>query len=587
MVVYLVHADRWEEVGRFQLRVLTRGGYERVEVKPAVELNNKGQVGLGRVPVDPTATRDTFQDFGLSMGLTTTAVRSGWTTTLTGNVVGASNQLEALRYGERQDAAPQVDLASYLVSTGNSRVALSLGHISFGSHRHLFNGFSSRGAAASVRLGTRADVALAVVNGSAIVGWSNPVGLSDGDHRTIGLTAGVELTPRRGALRVEASALTARLLPRAGFNQGGIVDAERNQGGGLRVTASDGRQRLRIDGGLAWARFGNPADPLLSGGVPVVAVAEASRSARYLDLAFTPVQGPRGSLTTGFRHELVEPLFGSLQSFVRPDVFQNVLDASGTIGTVAIQGSATWLHDNLDDIPSVLKTFTRAQQLNVAVPLASVVAAAGAAGMPTITYAINRVRQVGAGLPLNSEFQDSHVPDQVSTDQAMGVEWQLARWRTGYRFNRSFQDNRQIGRALSDLANLAHNVTFGVSAGARADVGIELAYEGAENREVSRTDATRRVALNANLRPSPLTTMTALVSRTTLRNDVDAGENRSTDISLQLTQSVPIANLGGRQAAQLFIRYARMNLWTLTPGTAQAELRRLWTVNSGVTIGLF
>lgn len=587
LVVYAVAADGWQELRRTSLRVLTRGGYERVDVTPTVEGTNKGQVGIGRYPDEAPTPRDTFQDVGASLGVTTTAVKNGWTTTVAGNVVGVSNQAEALRYAERQEEAPRLDLASYKVSTGNGTVTLAVGHVTFGAHRHLFNGFASRGLLASLRLGPRADVSATATAGSALVGWNNPLGIQDGEHRMAGVTLGLELAERPGGLRVEGSLLTATLLPRAAYNQGGLLDVERNTGAGVRVTATDPAQRVRLDGGMARTTFGNPLDPLLSGGASLVAVRDESRTARYVDVSYALVQRPGGSLSAAFRHERVEPLFGSLQSFVRADVLQNTVDANGTLGPVAIQASAAWSNDNLADVPSVLKTFTRAQQVNVALPLASVVRGDGAKGLPAITYALNRTHQYGGALPGNSDFEASHVPDQVSTNQTVGAEWQLATWRAGYRLNRSFQDNRQPGRALADLANLTHNVSLGVSAGVRADLGVELAYEGAENREQSRIDATRRVAVNASLRPTTLSTVTALVSRTTLGNDVDTGAHRSTDISLQATQTIPFRRPSGKPSAQVFVRYARMSLWLLAPDTGRVDERRLWTINTGVTLSVF
>jgi hypothetical protein len=96
LVVYLVTDAGWSELARLQLRILTRGDFERAEIRPVVNVNNKGQVALGREPEAPATSRDTFQDFTLNLGLGATFVRRGWTTTTQMSIVGVTNQPEAL-----------------------------------------------------------------------------------------------------------------------------------------------------------------------------------------------------------------------------------------------------------------------------------------------------------------------------------------------------------------------------------------------------------------------------------------------------------------------------------------------------------
>ena len=592
LVVYHVATDHaWQEVGRFGMKVLTRGGYERAEAKPAVDVANKGQLASRSVPGLPAAARDRFQDVSFNLGLDTATVRRGWTTTTRVNVVGVSYQPEALRFAQQSADAPYVDLAGYHVTTGNRFATVALGHVSFGSHRHLFNNFASRGALATVRFGSRIDIGLTALNGSPIVGWNNIAGLQQSRHRVAGATLGLELTPNPGRLRVEASVLNARLLPRSGFNEGSITDAETNRGVGVRVMATDARQRFRFDSGFARSRFGNPGDPLLSGGVALVPVRDETRSARYLDVSYAFLNDVamgrhKTTLVAAYRHEMVQPLFGSLMSFVRADVLQHVAEITGNLGPIAVQAAGTWMHDNLDGIASILETRTRLQQVNVAVPFAMF--SRTKTWLPIATYTIARMHQRGAGLPVNSDFQDSHVPDQVSTNHTAGIEFQQARWRAGYRFNHSLQDNRQVGRTLADLANLTNTVSVGIMPGPRADFSLDVAFEGAENREVQRNDVTRRVGLSGNWRLTSQTGVTAMVSTTFLRNNVDASESRATDVNLQFAQTIPFTKRpAGKPQAQVFVRFARQSAFALIAlGTAPDE-RRLWTVNTGVTVSFF
>ena len=241
--VFLVSpSNEWRSLGRYPLRIVAAAALPRTELDPTFELTNKGQIAEGHRPSTSAPPRATFQDFTLNGSIRTTVARGGWTARMQMSVLGESNRGEALRVRERPETAPLVDLADYLVSAGNDWIALSLGHVSFGTHPHLFNGFASRGALAAVRLGSRADVAISALHGSSIVGWDYALGFERREHRVVGATVGLEMFPsRRGGLRLEASLMDGKLLPLTGFNEGRINDAEESRGGGLRVIASDAR----------------------------------------------------------------------------------------------------------------------------------------------------------------------------------------------------------------------------------------------------------------------------------------------------------------------------------------------------------
>jgi hypothetical protein len=444
-------------------------------------------------------------------------------------------------------------------------------------------------------LGSRTDVALTAVNGTQIVGWSNITGLQEADHRVLAATFGVEAMPRAGGLRLEASLLDGKRLPRSDFKQASITDTEHNRGIGMRVTSSDAKQRFRLDGGLTRTRFANPDDPLLAQGLPLVRVREESRVARYLDASYAFLQdyptgkGRTTTLSAGFRHERVDPLFGSLGSFVRADLMQNILELNGVVAGIAVQATGTWTHDNLGRLASIMTTRSRTGQLNVTAPLASFGGTSRAsAAWPTVTYMLSRTRQAGDAVPLNSGFQESHVPDQMSTNQSIGADWQLAKWRAGYRFNRSFQDNRQIGRATSDLANLTNNLTVGVMPDPHVDITVDVAFEGAENHELARLDVTRRIGVNGTWRPTAKTTVTGLTSITRLHNDIDTARSRKTDFSLELTQAIALSKRPtGKPLAQVFVRFARQTVWLFSAPTSPVDHRRLSTINAGVTFSAF
>src|SRR6185503_19632493 len=120
--------------------------------------------------------------------------------------------------------------------------------------------------------------------GSPEVGWDDPLGFSRPAHRVLGGTLGVELRPRRpGAFHMDLTLVNGSLLPRAGFGQGAVTDAERSTGVGVQVSASTPQQRVRLTGGISSSRFVNPHDALLDPKDQTAPVASTRRTARYLE----------------------------------------------------------------------------------------------------------------------------------------------------------------------------------------------------------------------------------------------------------------------------------------------------------------
>jgi hypothetical protein len=69
----------------------------------------------------------------------------------------------------------------------------------------------------------------------------------------------------------------------------------------------------------------------------------------------------------------------------------------------------------------------------------------------------------------------------------------------GYRLASSNQNNRQPGREKSDFINTAHAFSFGVTPFAILSLNFDVGFDGAESKESSRIDRTRRYAMNAAL----------------------------------------------------------------------------------------
>ncbi len=597
MTVYLVSSEgQWREIGRFPIRILNRAGFQELGVTPKADLVSDGQLDQGQTPEGSPPDRRTYQDLTLNFGFQGAASRPGWTLRGQANAVGVTREEQRLRFGERGADAPSVDLSDYLLDLDGGPVKASLGHVTFGTSRHLINGQASRGATGLVQFGSVVKLGLAALNGSSIVGWSNPVGLSRPDHRMFSAELGLEVVPKHpGLVQLAATVLDGSVLPLAGYTQGVVNDAEDGRGGGVRVMLSDPSQRVRVEGGFTRARFTNPQDSLLSQGAVLVPVRPTTRNARYLDASVQLIRGlqlsptVQASLTGSFRHERVDPLYRSIATAVRADWDQEVYEANGTLGQLGVQYSHSRSRDNLDDVPSILTTRTRADNLNVALPAGAVFRAQPTAWWwPVLSVAYQVTRQVGDGVPENGGFSPSHVPDQLSRNATLGVSWQQATWNLAYRHNVSRQDNRQPGRENADFRSWVHGVTLGVTPVPALSLALDLSDEHQRSIEVNQLQHTRRAGLQADWRVLRNTTLQGYGSLTDSDDDPVTQESRFTEFRLEASQGF---NLYRRTAsgtqARVFLRYARSKSSQSGPALASVPDQTLWSLATGMSLRLY
>jgi len=575
---------------------------------PSLTLGMKSQMAERHLPASNRPERPTFADLTLQASLKSEIEREWFKNQTQFDIVGSSFQKEALRFRERGDAAPQVDLSSYLMQFQMGAGKFQVGHTSFGTNRHLINSYGSRGLTFTMPLGKRSDLSLAAMNGTSIVGWDNIFGLNRRKHQIVSATLGFELLANRpGGFRLEAAALHGSLLPIAGFNQSALNDAEQSNGASLRVAATDKAQRLKFEGGFTRSLFNNPSDPLLNQNLTVVPTRETARNAHYLDTSVVLLKDLKMSekktanLTLNVRQERVEPLFRSVAATTQADRLQNELVLTGTIGELTAMVSHQRFHDNLNDIPSLLRTLSQRYAVAISVPLASVVTdgadgANGADGraprsvwLPRLSYNMNRMHQFGRALPVNSGFDNaSQVPDQISSIHDFSSEWQFQKWRLTYRFNRSFQDNRQPGREAADLRNLINGLSVGLNPHTAFDLNFDLNIESAKNFETRRTDRTLRAGINTNWRMTPHMTLNATVSNTLAGDLARTTRNRNTEFDLQWSYKFTRGETGWRKVqGQFFIRYADRYARTRDFVFGIDNLTRLMTLNSGLNFVFF
>ena len=192
---------------------------------------------------------------------------------------------------------------------------------------------------------------------------------------------------------------------------------------------------------------------------------------------------------------------------------------------------------------------------------------------------------------MNSDFAETHAPDQVSDDQSFDLQWAISKWRVGYRYNTSGQDNRQVGRETADLDNLAHNIAAALSPRAWLDLGATLSLEGAKNREASQDNNTRRVGANMDLRPTRNLSLTSVFSRTWMSDDPRTNESSNDDLSVELSQNVKLLRgRSERPSGRVFLRYQRQSATStafLDSIREDPVSRRTWILNSGVSLNAF
>jgi hypothetical protein len=597
--LYLVSpSNEWIPLGSYRLKVISAAATPaRPEFDPTFQVTNKGQVAEGHRSTGPPP-RATFQDFGLNGAIHTAMAGGGWTTRMQMSVLGVSNRKEALRVRDQPETAPLVDLADYLISTERDHITISLGHVTFGRHPQLFNAFASRGVTAAVRLGSRADVALSALHGSSIVGWDHVLGFERREHRVFGATVGLEMFPTRpGGLRLEGSWMDGRRLPLTGFNQGRIDDTERSRGGGVRLVATDVSRRFRADAGYARSTFLNPNDALRAQGSTAAPLPQATRGARYVDLSYAVVhekpvgRATRANLLAGYRHERVDPQYGSVAADLKSDLSRQAFDVRGNVGAATMQAAYTQARDNLDGLAALVKTVTRAIQFNAAAPLSALFPASASANSrwwPMATYMLNRIHQRGTGLQPGPASPAVQLPDQIATDQVLSFDWYTDRWRIGYHVNRTLQDNRQTDSDATDLVHLAQNITVDLTAGPRLGLQMAVGLERAENTKLARVDSTKRVGLNGIWRITPGTVLTSLFSTTVFEDSGKTTDAGDVEFNLEISKTVPLfGTRPGSRHAQLFVRYSRQAGHRIDRVFALDDSQRRWTCNTGFNVTLF
>jgi hypothetical protein len=243
-----------------------------------------------------------------------------------------------------------------------------------------------------------------------------------------------------------------------------------------------------------------------------------------------------------------------------------------------------------------LTTRTRASSVVTSLPTAGLFRVRHHAELwPQLGYGVMRTHQFGAGIPINSDFSATHVPDQMNVVQDASAAWQGQQWRLQYRYNRSEQDNRQTGRERADLEGTSSTVSLGLTASARIELSVDLSDERQSNRELSQQSRVQRLGGTVSWHATTLMTLTAFGSTSVSSNEPSTNHADNGEVRFELAHGFDLWRSagGGGPRGQLFVRYANQSSLlrqlsleapTLPPvRTANAT----WTLSSGASLRLF
>jgi hypothetical protein len=586
LTVYQVDASgEWTELDSFEMMVRSLLGVETIDLKPKFSMNFSAQPWDGENPA-PKNPRDVPEILDGTAQLDATLQHRNFDFNATGSFVATSEQARALRFSALKDEAPQFDLSSYRLDYDQGPVTATVGHIRSGNQKHLINGFGARGASLAVQANSRIDLSLAAEAGRQEVGWANLLGISDGDHRVMSANLGIEALEQPGALRVEFGWMDGSILPRSSFNQGAITDAETSNGMSVRVTATGLKRRFRIDAGWAQSTFDNPLDPELDQGFDVVAVEEATNDARYLDATLDVLKNVKlgggsqtASFTVGVKHERVDPLYRTVATGVRADNLQNQLDLRAVVAGITLQTMFSSAEDNLDEIPSILKSNTDRQSFNVGAPLSRIFR--GEKWLPGLIYRMDRTHQFGKEIPTDGGFSEGHVPDQQNVKQSVSADWRLSKFSFKYQLNHSDQDNRQAGRENADFKSLTHGFGLGIKPIRSLQLAFDLGLERSQNLGRDEQDNTRRYGMNASWRPMNRSTLSFRFSDTFKDDEAATKEQTGRTMDVKWSSKIPwAADFNGTY----FVRFNRTESNRIDRVRDVTQDRSRWRINVGASL---
>ncbi len=466
---------QWQEIGTAELKVLSSAGFKQAEWNSRLDLNINSQLDEKVSGEATESERPHFTDVDAAIGLSSRHQSDDFSIESNLNLLAVSNREQAIQFFDKQNQARKLDVADYQIILAKGNHQLNVGHTSYGNNSLLIDNLSRRGVSWQYQNENQFSLSGAVLSGTDIVGYNNFFGLSNYANEYVNsLGFGVNfLTDQRISFRLEGSFLDAEKISQNDFGISEITSAEKNSGAGLRVIASDNQGRFDADLVIGFSRYTNPDDQALNLGEPLVELQTENSIAHNFSMNYVLVQdwqAPWGSstnITLSANHSSADPLYQTLTAFVQANVENQMAGAQYQFGSVSGNLSIQSSRDNLDNLVNILTTKTETDSFSMNIPLPAFLQPAEnsepANWLPNIDYSYQQTHQFALNSPEtdNSGFNDnSHLPDQLTTSHDLASSWQLEQHSLSLQSSYSKQDNRQIGRELSDFNNLQHAVSL-------------------------------------------------------------------------------------------------------------------------------
>jgi len=275
---------------------------------------------------------------------------------------------------------------------------------------------------------------------------------------------------------------------------------------------------------------------------------------------FSVTKTKKANLTVSFKEEMVAPLFRSLGAGSQADKIQYEFLASGSVDEITGQFSHVNFHDNLKNIPSILRTLNGATSFSLAAPAKAILnRTTDSAWLPRLGYSFTRVHAEGDAIPVNGGFEidPSSIPDLIGTNQTFTADWQVRKFTFGYNLNHSFQNNQQTGRELADQGVLVNTGRVGVAVNSRINLNLDLSAESSTNKETGRVDRTYRLGPGISWKLTKSMEFTANFSNTLAGDVANTSQSRNTEFDTAWIYRFGAGKEGLKKVAgQFFIRYA-------------------------------
>lgn len=598
--IFLVHdKNEWTELNSMTLRVLTAGGYEQSEITSRVDISGAFQTAKTRSESTDTEAQESdwvsHNEVSLQAGLSTSqqrddmVIRSNW------NISGSSVQEQALRYSEKNEDASKIDLSDYLIEVNKGDTSVQLGHVTYGSHPLLMSGVSNRGISTSWKAFDRFDMSLSAQNGQSITGGSNLLGFNDYDKNRInGLGFGFDVLPdSKSQLRVEFTYVDAKITAEDNFNLGEVTDAELSSGLGIVISGNNASGRLR--GSIAFARstFQNPVDPFLQQDLELLESAETTDTSRSVNIEYDVLQASYDtdstalSLTASLTHSVTDPFYDTAGAFVTPDNQLNGLALSGQIGDIGWQLNYNRTRDNLDDIETVLTTLNRNTIFSITLPFKSIFESDTSWLPENISLNYQKNHQFGDNLPPTFD-PDSHIPDQVTLQNSLGLDWQIGQTSLAYSYTNSDQDNRQTGRENADFINTENSISVNTSISEKINMNISMSHSVAEDVEQLIDRTTQSSGLGVDWAINELLSLSLNFNKTEQTDSENLATNDSHSAQAQLSYNFLLpGGRSGKLPVQVFMRYSSDKNTSVDNQFLFSSSSENQAINAGLNISFF